>query len=395
MRIATVTFQQDATSQMQELQADLAKTQNDLATSKKLHSAADDPAAMAQVNQLNVSLSASQQYVTNGQTVSANLNLEAQAMSDATNTLQSIRDLAVEGNDASLTPAARKDIATQMTQQLQDLLSISNRQDSTGNYLFSGTASGTQPFSQSGTSFSYAGSNAVGQVQIASNQRIPAGDSGATVFMNIPAGNGTFTTAAGAANTGTGVVGVGTVVNQAAWVPGNYSIAFTSPTAYQVTDGTGTVVTTGTFTSGDAISFNGINVPINGTPAAGDQFTVAKAGTSSVFATVSNLITTLSTPGLTGSQIASQIGGSLQQIDNSISNLSNVSAVVGSRINSITSSQNAAQSLQTNLTTSISQLSDVDYAAAITQLNTEEVSLQAAQESYASIAKLSLFNYLQ
>jgi flagellar hook-associated protein 3 FlgL len=214
MRIATVTFQQDATSQMQELQADLAKTQNDLATSKRLHSAADDPAAMAQVNQLNVSLSASQQYVTNGQTVSANLNLEAQAMSDATNTLQSIRDLAVEGNDASLTPAARKDIATQMTQQLQDLLSISNRQDSTGNYLFSGTASGTQPFSQSGTSFSYAGSNAVGQVQIASNQRIPAGDSGATVFMNIPAGNGTFTTAAGAANTGTGVVGVGTVVNQ-------------------------------------------------------------------------------------------------------------------------------------------------------------------------------------
>jgi flagellar hook-associated protein 3 FlgL len=136
-------------------------------------------------------------------------------------------------------------------------------------------------------------------------------------------------------------------------------------------------------------------VPINGTPAAGDQFTVAKAGTSSVFATVSSLITTLSTPGLTGSQIASQIGGSLQQIDNSISNLSNVSAVVGSRINSITSSQNAAQSLQTNLTTSISQLSDVDYAAAITQLNTEEVSLQAAQESYASIAKLSLFNYLQ
>jgi flagellin-like hook-associated protein FlgL len=36
----------------------------------------------------------------------------------------------------------------------------------------------------------------------------------------------------------------------------------------------------------------------------------------------------------------------------------------------------------------------VDYAAAVTQLNTEEVSLQAAQESYASLAKLSLFNYL-
>jgi hypothetical protein len=31
----------------------------------------------------------------------------------------------------------------------------------------------------------------------------------------------------------------------------------------------------------------------------------------------------------------------------------------------------------------------------VTQLNTEELGLQAAQESYASLAKLSLFNYLR
>jgi flagellin-like hook-associated protein FlgL len=37
----------------------------------------------------------------------------------------------------------------------------------------------------------------------------------------------------------------------------------------------------------------------------------------------------------------------------------------------------------------------VDYAAAITQLNTEQISLQAAQQSYASIARLSLFNYIK
>jgi flagellar hook-associated protein 3 FlgL len=71
-----------------------------------------------------------------------------------------------------------------------------------------------------------------------------------------------------------------------------------------------------------------------------------------------------------------------------------VQASVGARLNSISSAQTTAQSTQTSLQTSVSQLSDVDYAAAITQLNTEEVSLQAAQASYASIAKLSLFNYL-
>jgi flagellin-like hook-associated protein FlgL len=37
----------------------------------------------------------------------------------------------------------------------------------------------------------------------------------------------------------------------------------------------------------------------------------------------------------------------------------------------------------------------VDYAAAITDLNTEELSLKAAQQTYASIAQLSLFNYIK
>jgi flagellar hook-associated protein 3 FlgL len=396
MRIATITFQQNATTQMQDLQSDLAKTQNDLATGKKLHSAADDPSGMAQVNQLNVQLSASTQYVTNGNSVTSTLQLEEQAMSDATNTLQSARDLAVQANNPALSSAQRADIAAQLTQQLQNLVAIGNRVDGNNNYLFSGTAAGTTPFTQSGNTVSYNGSNLVGQVQIASNQRISAGDTGATVFMNIPAGNGTFTTAGAATNTGTGSIGVGTVVTPSAWVPDTYTIAFTSPTAYTVTNSAGTVVTTGAaFQDGDSIAFNGIQVPITGTPAAGDSFTVAKAGNASAFSTMQSMITTLSSTTLNSAQIASQLGGQLQQIDNAISNMSNVSASVGARLNAVTSSQGSAQTLQTNLTTSVSQLSDVDYAAAITQLNTEEVSLKAAQSTYASIAQLSLFNYLK
>lgn len=395
MRIATITFQQDALSQMQALQADMAKTQSQLATSKRLQSASDDPAGMAQVNQLNVELSASQQYVTNGNSATANLQLEAQAMADATNLLQSARDLAVQANNSALTAAQRQDIATQLQQQLQDLVAIGNRTDSNGSYLFAGNASGTQPFAQSGNTVTYSGATAVHQVQIAPNQRISGADTGATVFMNIPAGNGTFTTAAATANTGSASIGTGTVTNPSAWVPDTYSISFTSPTQYQVTNSGGTVVTSGTFTDGDSISFNGVQVAITGTPAAGDHFTVAKAGTASAFSTLSSLVTTLSSTTLSSAQIATQIGGALEQIDGAITNLNDVSASAGARLNSITSAQSTAQTVQTNLQTSISQLSDVDYAAAITRLNTEELSLQAAQESYASIARLSLFNYLK
>jgi len=49
----------------------------------------------------------------------------------------------------------------------------------------------------------------------------------------------------------------------------------------------------------------------------------------------------------------------------------------------------------TNLTINIGDIVNTDYTKATTQLSTEELALQAAQESYASIAKLSLFQFLQ
>jgi flagellar hook-associated protein 3 FlgL len=402
MRIATITFQQNAVSQMQDLQAAISKTQTQLATSSRLQSAADDPAAMVQVNRLNVELAASKQYVTNGNSASTNLKLEEQGLSDATNTLQSARDLAVQANNPTLTAVQRQDIATQLKQLLQDLVSIGNQRDSTGNYLFAGTASATTPFVQSGNSISYAGAASVNQIQIAANQRISAGDTGAAAFMNIPAGNGTFTTANAAANTGNGSISTGTVTNAASWVPDTYTISFISPTQYQITNSAGTVVPSGsppvspaTFQDGDTISFNGVQVEITGTPAATDTFTVAKAGTSSAFNTLSSLITTLSSATLTPAQLATQIGGALQQIDGAITNMSNVSASVGARLNSITSTQSSAQTSQVSLQTSISDLSATDYAAAVTALNTQELALKAAQQSYASIAQLSLFNYIK
>ncbi len=42
----------------------------------------------------------------------------------------------------------------------------------------------------------------------------------------------------------------------------------------------------------------------------------------------------------------------------------------------------------------LSQIRDLDYADAITTLNIQLAGLQAAQQSYAKISNLNLFNYL-
>jgi len=394
--ISTLTFQTNALNQLEALETALSKTQMQLSSGKRIQTAADDPTGMAQVNQLNMELSASQQYVSNGNLATANLNLETQALTDATNLLQSARDLAVEANNASLSTTQRQDIATQLNQQLQQLVAIGNRTDSNGNYLFGGYSSSSQPFAQSGNSVSYSGSEQVSQVQISENQRISAGDTGSSVFMNLPAGNGTFTTAAGAANTGGASISPGTVTSPSQWVPDTYTITFTDATDYTVTNSGGATVTTGTYdsTKGGSISFNGIQVAVSGPPASGDTFTVAPAGQSSAFATLSGLVSTLSSPTLNAGQITTQINQALTQIDGALNNLGNVQASVGGRLNAVTSSQSAAQSRQTDLTTQVSNIQSTDYAAATTQLSSEEITLQAAEQSYASLAKLSLFNYV-
>jgi flagellar hook-associated protein 3 FlgL len=395
MRISTLGFQTDASNQMQSLEAEITQTQTELSTGISLQNAADNPAAMVQVTQLNTQISASQQYQTNGSTVNSNLQIEEQSLSDATTTMQSARDLAVEANDSALTSAQRQDIATQLQQLQQQLVSTANSTDSNGNYLFAGEATTTQPFTQSGSQVTYNGSTSVSQVQISANQLISSGDSGANVFMNIPGGNGTFTTAVGANNTGTATIDTGTVADASQWVPDTYTITFTDPTDYTVTNSEGATVSNGTYTTPGTITFNGISTTVSGTPAAGDTFTVAPAGTVSAFATISNLITTLNNPNLSSAQISAQVGTALEQMDAAVSNFSDVSAGVGARINAITAANTTATATQTTMTGQVSSLQDVDYAAATTQLSTQELALQAAQESYASIAKMSLFSYLQ
>ena len=80
---------------------------------------------------------------------------------------------------------------------------------------------------------------------------------------------------AASANTGTGTISTPTITDPTTWTSGNFTVSFTSASQYQVTDSTGNVVTSGAYTSGSPISFNGEQVSISGSPASGDTFTVA------------------------------------------------------------------------------------------------------------------------
>jgi flagellar hook-associated protein 3 FlgL len=400
MRISTSMLNELAVNGIMQDQAALSQTQNQLSTGKSVNTPADNPVAAVQLLQLNNTHSQYQQYISNGQSANTNLTLEEQALSSSTTTLQSIRDLVVQANSGTNNATDLKNIATQISALESQLQGTANSQNAQGEYLFAGYSTGTQPFVRASSgSMTYLGDSGASSVPINGGTSVQTGDPGSAVYMNIPAGNGTFTTAASASNTGTGIIDAGSVTNQSAWMPGQYSITFSDATDYTVTDGTGATVASGTYNSanGGEIAFDGIQAGITGAPAAGDTFTLAASGTQSVFNTLDNLVSALNNAGsgaAARAQLSSALGGSLQQIDQALNQVSTVTSNVGSRISLISSVNNSLTSASTTVAGQISNLSDVNYAAATAQYSQEYLALQAAEQSYADINQLSLFKYL-
>lgn len=151
-------------------------------------------------------------------------------------------------------------------------------QDTTSGQSVTMTGSGTSadPFQAAGMSIVVNGTPNTNDNYVI-NPTAGAVD-GMSVLLTAPsqiaaASLGTSTAATG--NTGTGTISTPTITDPATWTSGAYTVAFTSATQYQVTDSGGNVVTSGTYTSGSPISFNGEQVSISGSPASGDTFTVS------------------------------------------------------------------------------------------------------------------------
>ena len=400
MRISTSMLNDSALNGILQDESQLSQTQNELSTGLSINSPADNPIGAVQVLELSATSSQYQQYISNGQSANSNLTLEENALSSSTSTLQSIQSLLVQANSSSNNTSDLQSIATQIQQLEQGLLGTANSQNAEGQYLFAGYSVNTEPFVRgSAGSVVYVGDSGVTSVPLDGATSVQTGDPGSAVFMNIPTGNGTFTTAAGAGNTGTGVIDAGSVTDASAWVPDQYTITFTDASDYQVTNSTGTVVAQGTYDSsnGGEISFDGIEVGISGTPATNDTFTVAPAGQQSVFDTLDSVVSALNgaSSGATArAQLSSQLAEAQAQVSGALGQISNVTTSVGTRLSLIGSINTSLSSQSTAVQTQISNIDAVNYAAATSQYSQEYTALQAAEDSYAQLGQLSLFKYL-
>lgn len=400
MRISSTQINQQGINAILDQQAQLSKTQLQLSTGRRVVTPADDPAASARALGLAQAVAGTQQYQSNVDVAQGRLNLEEGALSGAGNLLQDVRVLALQANNASLSNGDRTAIANEVRQRLDELLALANSRDAGGEYLFAGYKGQTQPFSQNSSGgFIYNGDQGQRYLQIGPTRQIAVSDSGTDVFQAIRNGNGTFTTKDNAANTGSGIINTGTVVNPTAYQAHNFTITFTSATTFDVVNNTTatTILSAQPYTSGAAISFNGIQTAITGTPATGDSFAVTPSANQDVFTTLQNLANALAAPVTGGStaKLNNAVNRSLVDIDQALGNILDVRARVGARLNAVESQKNINEDFALLTETSLSKLQDLDYSEAASRLNLQRTALEAAQLAFVKVQGLSLFNFLR
>ncbi len=396
MRITEGLNQTQFLTAINALESGINQTQNQMSTGLQFTTASQNPTAAGSVNNYTQALAQSQQYVTNATSAQTNLSTEDNALAQVQTQLQALRTLALQANSGTLSNSNLSAIATQAVQIQNSLLSLANTQNGNGEFIFGGFAAQTQPFTISAAGATYNGDQGQRQVQIAAGQTVADGDNGDTVFNQIKTGNGTFTVAAAAGNSGSGIVGATTLSNPAAYDGGTYAITFGAAGAYQVTKGA-TVVATGSYTDGGTIAFNGVQVTLSGQPASGDSFSLAPSANQSVFTTVQNLVSALQTGvsgGASSTALNNSINSAINNIDQALSQTSNVRATIGGRLNSITTQQSVATASQTQLQQSITTLQGLDFAKAITTLDQQNTTLSAALQAFTLTQGLSLFKFL-
>ena len=297
-RISTYLFHQRATAAMLDNQAQLSKTQLQLATGKRLLTPSDDPAGATRTLDLQRYLETNKQFLNNMGFARARLETQETALASVTDLLQRAGELAVQGNNGTAGQADRAAIAVEVDQLLEQLLALANSRDSNGEYLFGGLQRADAPFRDTGGgTFSYDGDDMQRQLQVSEDRRIADADTGRAIFMG-PATDGS--------DSAFGVL-------------------------YRLAEG----LRSGADLSGSIDGLKGVS----------EQVLQARARG-------------------------------------------------GARLNALDDLGNINEDLAVTLETQLSEIRDLDYAEAVARMNRQLMALQASQQSYATLSKLSLFNYL-
>ncbi len=405
MKISTALSFQRSLNTMQQTQSQVAKTREQLATGKEIVRPSDDTMKVSAIENLDRAIAKEDTYqVLMGQ-LKDRYQFEETSLTNGSDILVRIKELALQGANATLSDKDRAIIAVEVQGLRDELLSIANSRDLHGNSIFAGGNTGVDAFqTQPDGTVLYMGDARQTLVNVSDERQLGKNRNGLDVFASadrtIPGSPATFTVAVndlsifnaienlndGITNIDLDHTGINAPVDQQDLLTDITSHENYEAFAYTValsgdnlvfTAKTNDAMDPGTGPTFDAIAVTdgAVGVPDRvegvGFFAALDDFTQALQSSDDV-----------------------NIQRALGEVTQLHDGLSLAIGKVGSEIQSVETQLEINADTRLRLQSMLSNAEDLDYAEAITRFNQEMTRLEATQTSFAKVAQLSLFEYL-
>lgn len=184
MRITLANSFERSTANLQLRQQQLTEAQTQLTSGKRVQRASDDPAAAARAER---ALAAQTRSEAQSRALDASRNamqLSESTLGQAGELLQQVRERVLAAGNGSYTDSERRTLADAMAGLRDDLLSLANRSDGAGRYLFGGQGSDRPPLADGPGGVSYRG--VPGALQAAAGESTPLSVDGRAAWLQAP-----------------------------------------------------------------------------------------------------------------------------------------------------------------------------------------------------------------
>ncbi len=191
MRIATSFIYDQNIRSITEQQTKVFKSQQQLATGKRVVNPRDDPPAAARILDLDKDIANREQYQDNITYARNRLEHEESALGGALSLLQRVRELTVQAANGTNISSDRLSISYEVEQLRDELFGLANTRDAGGDFIFAGfqgsaVAAAFSVDTSADPRYSYNGDLGQRTIQISDRRFVPDTDHGYGVFMQIP-----------------------------------------------------------------------------------------------------------------------------------------------------------------------------------------------------------------
>jgi len=408
MRLSNNIMYQNNLDKILENQQKVAVAQEKVSTQTRILTPSDDPAASAQALLFSERIDINEQFQKNNSYLTSKLQTEESVLQNIKTSLQRGYQLTVQAGNGALTEQDRETIAEEMKSIQATLYDLMNSKSEDGKFIFSGFQDSNQTYIFNGATgtYDYQGDQGNHEMQLAVGVTLRSSDNGIDAFEKVDARLNVNTNTP---TVGGGITGGSVYVkeqaqfdtfhkaNYDALVPANNNLQVTvtagAPDTYAITLG-GTPVASGNYT-GDAIKFQGMEIDLSGAAPGTADFSLAPPEKKNMLNTLQELITGLTTSGLSNDAYQEYLADGMVGITNAQNQVSITQANLGGRINVAERLLGSTADININHKESKAKLVELDMAEAISELTKEETALQASQATFGRLTQLSLFDYIR